>query len=796
VRLRTAALHAREEELRRAHAELRQAHAELEQAHAELEQRVQSRTAELRDANEQLRVSEAEKALLLNSTADLVTFIDPEMRIQWGNHEAATLARTTLDGLKGRHCFEAFHGRSAPCPGCPVLLANATGEPQSAELSRPGGRTIFHRAYPAKDEQGRVLGVGAFVLDISARKRMEEALRETNEWLDLTIEATGAGTFHTVTYGGPATVSPRFREMFALVDDAALVDFEAFLRTVHPDDRDRLREAVARSVDPSGGGVFEAEHRCVRHDGSVRWIAARGKAQFAEVEGVRRAVRFAVVTLDVTDRKREEQALRESEARGRAILASLAEGVVLHDAEGRVTTWNEAAEKLLGVSREEIAGRTVFDGPPPGSMLRRDGSPLLPEEHPVTLALRTGRRQSDVEIGMRRRDGELVWISKHAQPVRLPDGELIGVVASFFDITQRRQALQRSEEHLRTMADNVPDAIVRFDRERRILFANQAVTAGLGVPLERLVGKTREDLGRASERAASFDQQLLEVFRTGSPNEFEHLYEPGDHHCEVRLVPERGALGEIESVLSITRDITERKRAEQQLLASREQLRALVARLNSVREEEKAHLSRELHDEMGQLLTALKMELEVLEDGLGDPGMPGTVRELLERAVAASELVAKAIQSMRNLLASLRPVALDRLGLDSALRQECRRFQEWSGIACELATPYGLSTFGAEVDTALFRIAQEALTNVARHAGASRVAVALERRMGVAVLSVEDDGCGIPAGRESAGLGLLGMRERTERLGGVLAVKPAPGGGTIVEARIPLFPATSRTDDS
>jgi two-component system, NarL family, sensor histidine kinase UhpB len=242
----------------------------------------------------------------------------------------------------------------------------------------------------------------------------------------------------------------------------------------------------------------------------------------------------------------------------------------------------------------------------------------------------------------------------------------------------------------------------------------------------------------------------------------------------------------VESVLSITRDITERKRAELRLLASREELRALVARLNSVREEEKTRLSRELHDEMGQVLTGLRMELEALEEGLGELGTGGSARRLLDRAVVASELVTKAIDSVHQILASLRPVALDRLGLAAALRQECRRLKDRGGIFCELGAAEDIATLGSEIDTALFRIAQEALTNVVRHARASRVAVTLERRNGAAMLRVEDDGRGISPGRESAGLGMLGMRERAERLGGGLVVRAAPSGGTMVEACIPL----------
>jgi PAS domain-containing protein len=128
-------------------------------------------------------------------------------------------------------------------------------------------------------------------------------------------------------------------------------------------------------------------------------------------------------------------------------------------------------------------------GPPPGSFLRPDGNILPPGEHPVTLALRTGERQSDVELGMRRPDGTLVWLSVHAQPVRLPDGKVGGAVVSYFDVTQRRQALQRSEGQLRTIADSVPDAGGKARRTERIV----DVAHG-----------EREPLGRGSPAVGAF----------------------------------------------------------------------------------------------------------------------------------------------------------------------------------------------------------------------------------------------------------------------------------------------------
>jgi PAS domain S-box-containing protein len=761
VQVRTADLQAREDELRR--------------THAELEQRVEARTAELSRANEQLRVSEAEKAVILNSTTDLVTFLDPEMRIQWGNDKAAAAAGTTsAEGLRGRCCYEAFHRQAEACPGCPVLLARETGEPQSAELSKPGGKTVFHRAYPIKNGDGRLIGTAEFVTDITDRKRMEEARRESEERFHMLAENIAQLAWMADAGGEIFWFNRRCLDYTGATSDTLQLG-----RFLHPEHVGHVAEKMSRCL--STGEVFEDSFPLRGTDGRYRWFLSRAvpvRDPAGQVE------RWLGTATDVTELREAEEALRESEARGRAILAALSEGVVFHDPHGAASSANEAALKLLGLTLAELTGRSPL--PPGWGAIRSDCSPFPAEDLPINLTLRTAQPQRDLEMGIRRQDGTVVWLSVNAEPVWLSEATMAGVVVSLFDITQRRQALLRTEEHLRILADNVPDAIVRFDRDLRYVYANAAAAATLEAPLDRLVGKTKAELGTPAGHAGFTDGFLQNVFRSGAPDRLEFSVGGRDgRHYESRLVPERDRDGAVETVLSITRDITDRKRAEHEILASRERLRELVARLNSVREEEKARLSRELHDEMGQLLTALRMELEALEDGLGDR-VDGTARELVERAVSASELVAKAIDSMRHLLASLRPVALDRLGLGAALRQECRRFKDWAGVVCEFVAAEGLSTFGQEVDTALFRIAQEALTNVARHARASRASVTLERRAEAVVLQVEDDGCGIPPGRDSADLGILGMRERTERLGGEFVLKPVAPKGTVVEARIPL----------
>jgi signal transduction histidine kinase len=241
--------------------------------------------------------------------------------------------------------------------------------------------------------------------------------------------------------------------------------------------------------------------------------------------------------------------------------------------------------------------------------------------------------------------------------------------------------------------------------------------------------------------------------------------------------------------VGIGHDVTDRDQAEARLRKSREQLRALAGRLQSVREDEQARMARDLHDELGQLLTGLKMDLRWLERRLSDLPASDAISPLVDRVVAASELADQTVASVQRIAAELRPGALDRLGLGPALRQEVRRFQERTGILCEGSIDEAAPEPPPEVATALYRICQEALTNVSRHAGATRVVVALSAEPPGLVLSVEDDGRGFEVGPAALGpeaLGLLGMTERATLLGGEVGFTRRAGGGTVVTARVPL----------
>ncbi len=370
---------------------------------------------------------------------------------------------------------------------------------------------------------------------------------------------------------------------------------------------------------------------------------------------------------------------------------------------------------------------------------------------------------------------------------QLVDDLAFGLVA-----LRTRASLGSEREFLHAILQNAGVLIGVVDRSGTLVRANAEYERLTGWPVSELVGHAVWDrlvppeAGRADQARFPATWQLQ--FPVVSSSQI--LTRAGEQRLvEWVQTALRDAAGVPTYLVVIGHDVTDRNRAEVRLRESREQLRALAARLQSVREEEKARMARDLHDELGQLLTGLKMDLRWLERRLSDLPASDATSPLVDRVVAASELADQTVASVQRIAAELRPGALDRLGLGPALRQEVRRFQERTGIACEGRIDEAAPEPPPEVATALYRICQESLTNVSRHAGARRVVVALSAEPPGLVLTVADDGRGLEAGPPALGpeaLGLLGMTERATLLGGDVEFALRPGGGTVVTARVPL----------
>jgi len=338
--------------------------------------------------------------------------------------------------------------------------------------------------------------------------------------------------------------------------------------------------------------------------------------------------------------------------------------------------------------------------------------------------------------------------------------------------------LQGADHIYRVFLERMNEGAAVLGRDHTVLHCNRRFARLLGAGLQSVIGSSLQDLVWPDDHA-----RLKALLRRAA-----------QRNCrgETRLRSQKGAPVPVQlslnplrlktrAVCLIVSDLSEVKRAEQELRASSEQLRNLAARLLSVREEERTRIAREVHDELGQSLTAVKMDLSWLAGRLS----PGN-GHLLGRIRSTLQLADSTIQSVRRISTELRPGVLD-LGLAAALEWQAREFQARTGIRCRLRLP-DQGVVAPDVSTALFRIFQEALTNIARHAGATRAEVVLKKQPDGLVLLIRDNGRGFdPANSSSSkSLGLLGMRERAAILGGRVDISSAPGKGTRVTVWIPL----------
>lgn len=377
--------------------------------------------------------------------------------------------------------------------------------------------------------------------------------------------------------------------------------------------------------------------------------------------------------------------------------------------------------------------------------------------------------------------------SARVEPLCGPDGRICGVAGICFDITDQ-QALRESEARLQLVTRATNDAVWDWDLVTNALWWGHGFESLFGYTLEeiepgieswynRIHPEDRERVSRSiraaiDEGGVSWSGEYRFCRRDGS---YADVYDRG----YVIHTPQGTPVRMVGSMM----DVSDRKRYESKVQASRAALRLLATRHQNVREGERTRIAREIHDSLGQALTALKLQLAALQDAAAKEGSPLASR-LCETALMVDDMV----KGVRRIATELRPPILDELGLPAAVEWLAHDFARRTGIACRAATVLpNDSAIAADAATALFRIVQEALTNVSRHAGATRVHIELGVKSECVTLEITDDGHGITevAATGPGSLGILGMRERAAALGGVLEVGPATGGGTRVAAWLP-----------
>lgn len=455
-------------------------------------------------------------------------------------------------------------------------------------------------------------------------------------------------------------------------------------------------------------------------------------------------------------------------------------GMAVADVAGCYIKVNRAMCEFTGYAESELLGRSYRDITHPDDIERNVEA---------RESLLNGKYPSfEMEKRFVRKDGRAVWALMVASLVRDAGGQPLYSIGQMRDIDAQKRgekALRISEQRFRSISENANIGIAATEKGGRAVYCNEAFCAMLGYEAEALKAMNFADFTFAEDlvREAVLFEEVLHHQRDKYRLEKRYVTRDGRIiWVDISVSTIRDDSGEIINFVGVANDITERKASAQALTDSRQQLRALAAHQEERLEGERKHIAREVHDDLGQLLTALKMNVSLLRLRFGENNA------LLDRAEEMRLLVDQTIHVVRQVASNLRPAALD-LGLLPAIEWLADDFSARWSIRCRLDVGDGDILLDELQSSAVFRVVQESLTNVARYAGAGEVTISLHVSGQCLHLSVKDDGVGFDtvAIGKARGFGLFGMRERMLAAGGTLRIESIPGKGTTVSIELPFL---------
>jgi len=719
---------------------------------------------EMKRAEADLRESEQKYRTLFEQSLDAVAVYTVDGTLLDANQAHLDLLAIDRDRIGTRTVLEHYVDPSEREAFLDAIRANGFVADEEVRLKKADGTEMdcLRSAVGQFDQHGVLLSVQTVTKDITDRKRAERELRESEEKYRALFEQSIDPVALIHPDGTILDANQAYLSLFGYTPED-IGRRKVLDRYIDPAERERFWRRLEEQ-----GAIVDEEVERKKPDGTRMWCLLSAVAR-RDANG--RIVAMQTVSRDITERKRAEEELRESETRFRALIDRTGLAMTITRTDGTFIDCNDAFLALLGYGREELRTLTV-----PDWYANRDE-----RERVLANALRDGYVRGE-ELDFRRKDGTTVAVTLTSALIPL-HGETV-VVAQYLDITERKRAeaeLRESEARFRSLVENTGVGIVLRKTDGSVIECNDIA---LG-----LFGYSREEFSSLSVnqlyvRHEDYEDTTSTILRDGfvRGRELELKRKDGSvmfAELTSTLVPLRGQMVVISELL----DISERKAHEQELKESGERLALLAQYLENAREDERTGIARELHDQLGQAITALKLDLGDITKRLAEGStIPA------EKLAAMDVLLDQTADDVRRMSSELRPGVLDDFGLVTAMEWQLAQFRERT----ELETSFESNTDEARIDragtTALFRVFQELLTNVARHANATKVNVVLTQDADLCVLTVADDGKGMSEEDMTSptSLGLIGMRERVRPLGGYVSIQSAPGKGTAVTVSLPI----------
>jgi len=484
------------------------------------------------------------------------------------------------------------------------------------------------------------------------------------------------------------------------------------------------------------------------------------------------------------ERRQVKSALQASEQKYRLLLNNLPSIVYKGYKDWSVEFFDEKIERLTGYASEEFNfGRIKWI-----DIIAKEDHKAARET--FIRALKTDKTYAR-EYRIKSKSGAIKWIQERGQIVIGRRGEIEYISGVFFDITEKMQmeeTLRRNEKELRTIAENVPGLFAYIDADGCYRFVNKRYEEWFGIPRQEFLGKHyRQILEKAVFEAI---MQPVEAVLSGRRVRYEDLLplaNGASRWAFFEYVPDFDTRGKIKGLFLLATDITKRKQSEEALKESRQKLRNLSSQLIKAQEKERKRISLELHDEMGQALTAIDLNLMEIEEELPSD----FASQIRERLADMHTTIERASEKINKLSLDLRPSMLDDLGLVPTLRWYCNKTTQRSKMEVTLQVIGPDIRLDSDIETVLYRIAQEALNNSIKYANAKRVSVLLEHKQQSIGLCITDDGKGFDVKTtlkeyHKGRIGLIGMQERASIIGGSLDIQSRRGHGTRILVEIPL----------